>query len=794
MIDRAIIGIWKRVSSLPAISDFCDLRSDRFADAAAQRYRRDQIRGTLEQTELLILGNSLFAPIFAFQAAAAGSVPVLVSWTLAMVLASWGLYFWTKPLHQTTGARSDLIRMKVRAFIDGIMWSVGMACVYPFAEGDAKALVGIIFTGVIALGTFGYSRSVGVGMIFLATTSFGCGLVAFVTGLTVGTLSDTLVLFLSVFAFVALSKSVLYRGRAVLQSFVNVEKLSEKTEVVELLVKDYEAKATEWLWQTDAEGHLTAAPDLIISLLGGADVLQGEETLLRRVRRFSSIESECDLLRLSAAVHAQDEFHDIVLAFADPQTDSLRWVAVKGRPQFDDGVFLGFRGIVADTTKAVVAERQVQYLASFDSLTGLLNRNSVQERLHAFNPKSDLATAFLIDLDGFKQINDSYGHSIGDTLLEAVADRLRSLETNEAWAARLAGDEFLMVVKDHASTASMERLSLGQDICDRLSEPFQLDGFELQISASVGAARFPQDTDQGTDLLSLCDLALYDAKNSGRDRAHLFDSKMLEKLNQRIAIVEKLKRAVRNGQVHLHYQPQHCLSDGRLIGFESLARWTDDALGVVGPDVFIPIAEQTGLIVDLGESLLRNACRDALGWYKTLGPAAPVVSVNISPVQFARTDVAEMVASVLADTGLPPNLIEVEVTEGVLISDKARVANTLNELSGMGVSIALDDFGTGYSSLSYLQALPLNRLKIDRSFVNDLAGGADSSIVRTVIQLGQSLDLRVIAEGVETESQVEDLQSLGCDEGQGYFYNRPMPLVEANAYVDRVQRGASQVG
>lgn len=775
--------IWGYFLALGVASGFADLRSDRLAPDAAKRYRRDQITGTLDQTQLLLLGNTLFAPILAFQALPSGSLPLLIGWTVLMVCGSWAIFFWTRPLYDCTGEAADLRRMKMRAFIDGTLWVLGMACVYPHATGDAKAIVGIIMTGAVALGTFGYSRSAGPGMIYLATTSLGSGAVALVTGLTTGTPSDTLVPVLSIFAFIALSKSVLDRGRANLQSFKNVEKLSEKTEVVELLLKDYEAQATEWLWQSDATGRLTAAPDLIVELLGGEEAIGGDEPLLHRVGRKSSPESAADFDRMTEAVRNRAEFHDIILAFPDRVNDGLRWVAVKGRPQFDNGVFQGFRGIVADTTQAVVAERQVQHLAAFDSLTGLLNRNSVQERLTDLDAQRDKVTAFLIDLDGFKQINDSYGHAIGDTLLRAVSDRLTALATGGAWAARLAGDEFLMVVPDRADTSSPNRLTLGQEVCDRLSEPFQLEEFELQISASVGMARFPSDTDKGHDLLSLCDLALYDAKDGGRDRPHLFDQVMLEKLNQRIAVIERLKRAVRHRQIELYYQPQHRLSDGRLIGLEALARWTDEDLGFVGPDVFIPIAEQTGLIVDLGEQLLRRACVDAQRWLKALGPEAPVISVNISPVQFVRTDVSRLVADVLADTDLPPDLLEIEVTESVLISDKTRVANTLEELSTMGVSIALDDFGTGYSSLSYLKALPLNRLKIDRSFVNDLAEDTESPIVSTVIQLGQNLNLKVIAEGVESETQVEQLLALGCEDGQGYYYGRPMPLIDANAYI-----------
>jgi diguanylate cyclase (GGDEF)-like protein len=759
------------------------LRGDDFTPDAAKRYRRAQITEALAQTKPLMLGNTLFAPMMALQVAGAAPTVGLVAWTLLMILGSWGLLLWTEPLRKCKGDVTDLRRLEYRALIDGALWGIGFACIYPFAEGDAKVIVAIIVTGAVSLGTFGYSRAAGSGLLYLISTTFSVGLGGFTFGVMHGSVSDILIPLLCGFAFVTLAKSLLDRARADLEAHRNLEKLAEKTEVVELLVKDYEAQATEWMWQTDCQGRLLVAPDLIMELLSGGRPLEHNEDVLHQVDRVISPECYEAYERMASAVRQRKEFHDIILAFNDHKNDDLRWIAVKGRPQFDAGLFQGYRGIIADTTKAVVAERQVQYLAAFDSLTGLYNRNSIQKKLGQLDPKTDRVTPIMIDLDGFKQINDTYGHETGDALLCAVADRLRMFEGEGAWTARLAGDEFFMLLTDHDDISPETNLAFGKDICDRLSEPFHIKEFELQISASVGLARFPNDTDVGADLLSYCDLALYEAKNNGRNQPRTFGHEMLEELNWRVALIERLKQSVQDGRVELHYQTQHCLSDGRLIGLEALARWNDDELGFVGPDIFIPIAEQTGLILDLGEQLLRKACQDAKHWSDQLGGAAPVVSVNISPVQFARIDVAEMIAKTLADTGLPPALIEIEVTEGVLISDKSRVAATLQELSAMGVSIALDDFGTGYSSLSYLKELPLNRLKIDRSFINDLDDDPESPIVETVIQLGQNLGLNVIAEGVETQMQIDLLAAMGCDEGQGYHYSRPVPKSDLDAYI-----------
>ncbi|MEQ3671017.1 EAL domain-containing protein, partial [Pseudophaeobacter sp.] len=264
------------------------------------------------------------------------------------------------------------------------------------------------------------------------------------------------------------------------------------------------------------------------------------------------------------------------------------------------------------------------------------------------------------------------------------------------------------------------------------------------------------------------------------------------RLSERNTVIDRLKRAVRNGEIEPHYQSQHVLSDGRLTGFEALARWDDEVLGAVRPDVFISIAEQTGLIVELGEHLLRRACEDATQWAELMPKAPPVVSVNISPVQFARTDVTGLVSRVLHETGLPPELLEVEVTEGVLIASREKIAATLQELSELGVSIALDDFGTGYSSLSYLKDLPLNRLKIDQSFVKDLSRTASNPIVSTIVQLGHNLGLNVIAEGVEDQTDVDLLAALECDDGQGYLYSRAMTKEATSRYITEIALQASQ--
>lgn len=769
-----------------------ELDPKQFSPDVANRFRREQMRHTIEQMRIFVMANTIFAPILSAQAWNIGAYALVIGWTVATVALSWALLLIWMKMYHTDGSIEDMERFERHAFINAAIWVSGGALYYPIVAESGKVIVATILTGALALGTLGYSRAPFAALIYLSVLTIGGCVIGLVTGLTTGGSIDLLFSVLAIFAGGALVNAVLERGKADAIAFKNHQRLSEKSDVIELLLKDYEEQATEWLWQTDTAGRVVGAPDQILELLEVDGTREELPDLVELITARHTPESKDDVARLTRAFKRRVEFYDVQISIEDQHSGTLRWIMMKGRPQFENLKFQGFRGIFADATATVEAERRVGYLAAYDGLTGLLNRHSVQKRLSELDASQDKVTAFLIDLDGFKQVNDGYGHQIGDDLLKVVSDRLEHFVQDNGWAARLAGDEFLIVLDDHSGHNTALLQVMGQDICDRLSEPFEVEQFELQVSASVGIASFPKDTNQGLDLLSLSDLALYEAKNGGRDRAVTFDDTMLKKLNRRISILDRLKHAVRNGEIQLFYQPQHRLSDGRLVGFESLARWFDKELGTIGPDTFIPIAEQTGLIVELGEQLLRKACQDALRWAELLGPDAPVMSVNISPVQFARIDVAQMISRVLADVGLPAHLIEIEVTEGVLISDKQRVAATLRQLSEMGITIALDDFGTGYSSLSYLKALPLNRLKIDRTFVNDLQHASDGTIVSTVIQLGHNLGLNVIAEGLETQEQLDRLATLGCDDGQGYFYSKPMSVEDADQYITDIKGNAYQ--
>ena len=389
-----------------------------------------------------------------------------------------------------------------------------------------------------------------------------------------------------------------------------------------------------------------------------------------------------------------------------------------------------------------------------------------------------------LDLDRFKQVNDTLGHPVGDALLCAVADRLRGMVRATDTVARLGGDEFAIVQTDIGGPDDASLLA--QRIIDHLSAPYDVAGHRVVIGASVGIALGHAGARDVDTLLRNGDLALYRAKQEGRGAFRFFEPDMDARAQARRHLEMELRAALERDEFELFYQPLISVRDRRIAAFEALIRWRHPSRGLVPPDSFIPLAEEIGLIVPLGGWVLHTACREAAGWPDGIG-----VAVNISPVQFSRGDVLGQVTAALRDSGLPASRLEVEITETALLHDGAATLATLQGLRARGVSISMDDFGTGYSSLSYLKRFPLDTIKIDRSFVNDIATDPDDlEIIRTIIQMGHSLRRRIVAEGVETEEQRKLLRKLKCDEMQGYLVSPPVPASE----IDRMLSEGREAG
>ncbi len=422
------------------------------------------------------------------------------------------------------------------------------------------------------------------------------------------------------------------------------------------------------------------------------------------------------------------------------------------------------------------SEEALQKLAQHDSLTGLPNRNLFYRRLVEaldHGGRADRRVAVhILDLDDFKDVNDTLGHPKGDLLLRHVAERLERCVRTTDTVARLGGDEFALVQTNLLEYDGIPVLA--KRVLDTLAKPFDLDGERVYTGASIGITVFPYDGREAEQLLKNADLALYRAKEEGRNNYQLYDPAMNAEIHERKTLEQDLRLAIEKDELFLNFQPQLEIASGRIIGAEALVRWRHKDRGMVSPGQFIPVAEQTGLIIPLTEVVLRQACVQARVW-QDAGLPELKVTVNLSALDFRRKDLVAMVTGILEDTGVEPKSLELEITEGSVMSGVESVIATLNELNALGIELAIDDFGTGYSSMGYLKQFPVSRLKIDQSFVRDvLTNDQDASITEAVINMGHSLGLKVIAEGVETQEQLEFLRDRGCDEGQGYYFSHPL--------------------
>jgi diguanylate cyclase (GGDEF)-like protein len=436
-------------------------------------------------------------------------------------------------------------------------------------------------------------------------------------------------------------------------------------------------------------------------------------------------------------------------------------------------------------------QQQLEHQANYDALTGLPNRNLLHDRLRQAvysqrNPRA-IAVVFM-DLDHFKFVNDSLGHSVGDKLLKGMGERLRSVLREGDTVGRVGGDEFVLILNDQANEEVIFRAM--QRISAKVAEPIDIDGKEMYVTCSAGISLYPQDGPDVDTLLKHADAAMYRAKEHGRNNFQFYTSEMNDRVNERLSLEHALRRALERREFLLHYQQKNDLRSGAIIGAEALVRWNHPEWGLVRPARFIPLAEETGLIVPLGEWVLGEACRQARAWMDQ-GLKPGVVSVNLSARQFRQEGLVRTVSRILEETRLDPSLLEFELTESMVMHNVEAAITTLQGLKSLGVALSVDDFGTGYSSLSYLRQLPVDTLKIDRSFVRDIGAGEnpdDGVIAQAIISLGHSLRLKVIAEGVETDAQLRFLKRHGCDELQGFLYGEAVAPAEYAKLLERAKR------
>lgn len=525
-----------------------------------------------------------------------------------------------------------------------------------------------------------------------------------------------------------------------------------------------------------------------------------------RITGYTEAEAVGQSVRLLTVAGADDDFHADTVYAQLPQGGSWegeawgrrkdastypQWLSVSS-VRDGNGVVTHSITLFRDITQQREAQDRIQRLAHFDPLTNLPNRALLAERAHRHiadeQARGGTLAMLFLDLDHFKNVNDSLGHRIGDILLVAVAQRLQSLLRPQDTVSRLGGDEFLLLLPATSAAAAAD---MATQLLAAVAQPFQIDPYELTTTLSVGIAMYPADGESFDTLYQRADAAMYRAKQNGRNRYGFFTADLEARTARALQIENALRRALERNQFELHYQPQVSLTTRQVVGAEALLRWRHPELGLVSPAEFIPVAESSGMIVAIGEWVIHTAVRDTKRWLDLHLPLR-AVSVNVSAVQFRHPQLPEMVTRCLEQAGLPARRLELELTEGAAVDDPAAALAMMDQLHDRGVRLSMDDFGTGYSSLSYLKRFQIYKLKIDQSFVRDLEEDAnDRAIVSAIIRMAQALGMQTTAEGVETDGQLEFLRAQGCDEAQGFYFSRPLPADAFEAYLRQQQEQQS---
>ncbi|WDR04996.1 EAL domain-containing protein [Devosia rhodophyticola] len=559
----------------------------------------------------------------------------------------------------------------------------------------------------------------------------------------------------------------------------SLNQVQEKGEIIGLLLREFESTASNWIWGFDKDGGIdrlsvgfSAATGVSESDLLGADFLHFLRCITPENDPFmAQIEMDCK---------ERATFQDVELQVLASGHEC--WWSLTGKPVFDHAQnYLGYIGTVADISARKAAEQRITRLAHHDVMTGLLNRTRFTEHLNNCVARLERYGApfsvLFLDLDQFKSVNDSRGHMVGDKLLAAVAHRITAAARDTDIVARLGGDEFAIILPNDCSPEG--NASLAQRLINSINQTFQIEDEEVNIGISVGIAMAPINGTRPDQILRNADLALYRAKADGRSVFRFFESQMDSDARERRMLEVELRDALKNKELELYYQPLISAVDRRPMGFEALIRWNHPIRGLVPPAEFIPLAERSSLIVEIGDWTIEQACRAAASW-----PTGMTVAVNMSAKHFRLSDIAQVVKKALANSGLESNRLEIEITEGLLMENPEEVTIKLAEIRDLGVTLAMDDFGTGYSSLSYLLKFPFDKIKIDKSFIDASSQDpAARDILKAIASLGKTLNLRITAEGVETAEQADFLSTIACHQLQGFHFSPPLDSIDMPRYL-----------
>jgi diguanylate cyclase (GGDEF)-like protein/PAS domain S-box-containing protein len=706
-------------------------------------------------------------------------------WAIALILAIANAYRVNRNLSDLDWrsiTRFELVHQVTGVVLTALAWSAAMVLAHLYVGFEDQMMVWAIMLMLIA-GSAATMASAPLPTVVFATITCATAMTSF------SLQGHAYFGVLTAVFLITLIHGVVESGRMFLTARIAEAGATEKDQVVSLLLREFEENEADWLWQIDTHRRIVAPSSRFAYALGqDAKSLIGQSFI--KMISGSAWESGAfppSLHDLAERLKKEESFSNLLVQVE--LGGSRHWWEISGTPIADEeGKFVGYRGVGSDVTERRESDEKIAYLARYDTLTGLPNRlmliEAMGEGLRYAEQWRTRCAFLMVDLDRFKAVNDSLGHQIGDQLLSEVSERLKAVAGDNCVIGRLGGDEFAVVVRDASDPACARQIA--ETVIDRLSQPYVVKNHTLYIGASVGSALGPRDGDTVETLMRNADLALYRAKGEGGGVHCSYEPSLHANAEERHRLELSLRRAVGAQEMSLNFQPVVNAFTEDVVSFEALLRWNSKEHGPVSPGKFIPLAEDTRLIVPIGQWVLHEACRQAVRW-----PDHIKVAVNVSGEQLLEPGFSASVVRALADTGLPAHRLEVEVTESIFLRDGRTARQTLEEIMALGCGVALDDFGTGYSSLGYLRNLRFSTIKVDRSFVQGAAqGNAESlAIIRAVVAMAQSLEMETTAEGAETAEEVALIRQLGCTKIQGYYFGRPMEPADAHALVDRKRRG-----
>jgi diguanylate cyclase (GGDEF)-like protein/PAS domain S-box-containing protein len=760
---------------------FCAYRA---GEPVAGTFRARQLQAVLRLTPLTMLANAVNAGLILAVCWSGSHRVFLLAWTAGVAaLVVQGMRVWQRWRRSTatwiSASPLAMRRATVHAALLGLVWAAVPIWILGDSTPPQQLMLATITTGMMCAGGFALATVPAAGTAYVLILGAGSAAALFMANLQLAWAMSALLL---VYTFIVVA-SVWSTARLFGARLMAEAEAERQNEVIGLLLRDFEENASDILWETDARDRLCHASPRMLSLLKLDPAAAGEHSLLDLVKALlppGDEAAQAHWLTLCGHMARRQPFRDLNLATT--RNGKTRWWSVSAKPLVDaNGQHLGWRGVSRDVTDAHRANRRLSWLAHFDPLTRLANRHQLRAELaELLAPTSGDPQPFAVlclDLDHFKTINDTMGHAVGDGLLQAVAERLRQGTRRSDTIARLGGDEFAVILR-HVDGPD-EAQTLTERLLAALQLPCEVQGTRIAVRCSVGVALAPRDGTEIDTLLNHGDLALYAAKAAGRGEYRLFQADMALLTRRRLIIEQELRHALRRGELTLAFQPQVDLLKWRVTGFEALLRWNHPELGEVPPSEFIPVAEEAGLIAEIGLWVLRQACLIAADW-----PQELLVSVNVSAVQAMNQDLVRLARDALRDSGLNPRQLELEITESIFLNETQATLAVLHGLREEGFRVALDDFGTGYSSLAYLRRFPFDTLKIDSSFVRELLQRRDArAIVRTIAGLARTLNMRTVAEGVEEPAQAGVLRQYGCDLIQGYLVSKPIRAAEVQTFL-----------